>query len=482
MIQNVARYLISTIVFLALARFFLSEEEFGLAGLAMVVVTAVGILVRAGIGTAVIQIKDIEPGHCDAAFWLNVSMGAFWTAVLLIFAKPLASIFRNEELAPVIMGMAPLLILTSFSEVQGAILSRELRFRDLAIRTSIGASVGGVVGISVAFAGAGVWALVSSQLASGIAGMMVLWKASPYRPAFRQTKRHFKDLWPVALPMIGIGIVASVGMQADQLFLGLFGSIAAVGVYSVGRRIVGLIQNMTIYAFITITVPSFSRLQDDRERLRSYFMRAVRISSMLACMTFGFVAINAYDLINFLVGTKWTDASMATSIMAVTGIVYSIMYFFGPTLIAIGDARTSFRMNLIFTAMMVCVGFMLKVGTVNSVALLILGRVVVEFTVWLVVMKKKLGISPANLIKVLLGNAGLASVALVVSGLFAMVIPDLPGAMQIIPVGVVFLVVFRFAIPRVQPVILRDIEKIFDEIPSGMRFLRPLIPKPAKVR
>src|SRR5688572_7347173 len=162
-IQKWGRAAISILTFVVLSRL-LAPEAFGLVALATVFTVFMELFLDQGFGAAIVQRSELEPEHLDTAFWINIVTGILMTIGLIAASGFIASIFEEPRLAPVLRWLSIIFILSSLSSTQISILQRKLAFKSLATRSLVATAVGGVVGMTMAFAGFGVWSLVGQDL------------------------------------------------------------------------------------------------------------------------------------------------------------------------------------------------------------------------------------------------------------------------------------------------------------------------------
>jgi len=194
-VQKWGRAAISIATFVALSRL-LPPEAFGLVALASVFTTVVEIFLDQGFSAAIVQRADVEREHLDTAFWISILTGILLAAGGIAVAGWVATLFDEPLLAPVLSWLSLSFILNALSTTQLAVLQRKLAFKSLAARSLVATTIGGVVGISMAFAGFGVWSLVAQELVRGLAAAIILWRSSDWRPGFKVSKKHYKDLLP----------------------------------------------------------------------------------------------------------------------------------------------------------------------------------------------------------------------------------------------------------------------------------------------
>ena len=127
LLEGWGRQFLGLAVFTLLARL-LDKEAFGLVALAGVYMAFVQVFLKEGMSTAIIQRKELNQSHLDAAFWFNVVLSIILAALTVIFSSPLAAILESERLAPVLSWLSLGMLLTALGIVPGALLTREMKF------------------------------------------------------------------------------------------------------------------------------------------------------------------------------------------------------------------------------------------------------------------------------------------------------------------------------------------------------------------
>jgi O-antigen/teichoic acid export membrane protein len=147
------------LVFIVLARM-LGAEAFGLAAMAIVFVLLGEFLVRETLTETIIQLKQVEDGHLDAVFWLLGLLSVCIVGLTIICADWIAGLFSEPRVAGYLVWATPAVLCIGLSGVPVACLRRQLEFRVLAIRATLGVLAGGAVGIAMALGDLGPWSLV----------------------------------------------------------------------------------------------------------------------------------------------------------------------------------------------------------------------------------------------------------------------------------------------------------------------------------
>jgi O-antigen/teichoic acid export membrane protein len=353
------RQALNLLVFLVLARL-LVPEDFGLVALAMVFVLFAQIIVDQGLGDALIQRREVTRGHIDTAFWVALANGSLLTVAGLLLAGPIARALNEPDLEPILRALSLTFVLAAMNSIQIALLRRELAFRSLAIRSLVAASGGGAVGVLLAYLGYGAWALVGQLLAVSILSVLTLWRVSPWRPSFRFSREHFRELFGFGINVMGTDVLNYLSRNMDSLLIGVFLGTTPLGFYAVAHRILEVSQTSLVQVTRKVTFPAFSRLQDDRERMRRAYFRVTRAASVVIVPGYIGLALVAPELIVTLFGAKWADSGPVARILFLIGPVLSVQAFSFALLNAAGHPNISLRFRFLTTVVNVA-GFAIAV-------------------------------------------------------------------------------------------------------------------------
>lgn len=358
-IQSWGSQAISFVVFALLARI-LAPETFGLIALAGVFLAFIEVFLDQGFSTAIIQRQELETEHLDTAFWTNIAIGFFMTGVSITTANLIASFFHQPELAPIIRWLSLSFIISSLSAVQEAIFRRNLAFKVLAIRSMIAVIAGGVVGVSMAFMGFGVWSLVGQMLSSNLVQIIVLWWASDWRPKFRVSWRHFQHLFSFGINIVGINILNFLNRRSDDLLIGYFLGPIALGYYTVAYKILLVMTQLLTSVINNCALPVFSTMQKEPQKMRNAFYKATQLSSLIAFPAFFGVAALAPELTQIFFGEKWLPSVPVMQILAFIGVQHSVIYFNGTVMTAMSKVSWQLKLQC-FNTLANIIGFTIAV-------------------------------------------------------------------------------------------------------------------------
>jgi O-antigen/teichoic acid export membrane protein/LPS sulfotransferase NodH len=358
-IQKWGREVVSFLTFVVLSRL-LAPEAFGLVALASVFTVFVEMFLDQGSGAAIVQRADLEREHLDTAFWISVFTGILLTAGGIAASGLVATFFQEPRLAPVLSWLSINFILSALSSTQIAILQRKMAFKSLAARSLTATTVGGIVGISMAFAGFGVWSLVVQNLANGLAGAIVLWQSSNWRPGFNVSRKHYRDLFSFGVSIVGNNILEVLMRRSDDFLIGYYLGPTLLGYYTIGYRLLLVIIRVVTGITNAVAFPAFSRLQQDPKRMLRAFYNVTQYTSLLAFPVFIGMATLAPELVPALFGEKWAPSIPVMQVLALIGILQSVLFFNGSVIKASGKPSWQLGVMLLNSVCSV-IGFLLAV-------------------------------------------------------------------------------------------------------------------------
>ena len=358
-VQKWGRAGISIITFIVLSRL-LTPDAFGVVALATVFTVFMELFLDQGFGAAIVQRNELEPEHLDTAFWINVVTGVLMTIGLIAASGFVATIFDEPRLAPVLRWLSIIFILSSLSSTQISILQRNLAFKSLAARSLAATVVGGVIGMTMAFAGFGVWSLVGQDLVTTGVGAVILWWTSDWRPGFKVSMKHYKELFNFGVSIVGNHALTIMIRRSDDLLIGYFLGPTLLGFYTIGYQLLLVIIRLVTEVTNSVAFPAFSRIQEQPERMRRAFYNVTQYTSLFAFPVFIGLAVLAPELVPAIFGEKWTPSIPVMQVLSLIGILQSVLFINGSVIKAAG--KPSWQLGImLLNAVCSVIGFLLVV-------------------------------------------------------------------------------------------------------------------------
>ena len=307
-IDNVAQFGVSFIVSIVLARL-LSPDDYGLIGITAIFTTICNTLVNAGFNTALIRKKDAVDDDYNTVFIVNLGMSLFLYVVIFICAPLIANFFNRQELISLVRVSSIGIIIGALAIVQQTKLTKRIDFKSQTKITIIASVASGLTGISLAFIGFGVWALVVQILLSGIIRTILLWFVNKWIPKLSFSKASFKELFGFGWKMMASNLLDSVWREIYQVVVGKFYSPATLGQYTRAKQFASLPSSNLTIVVQRVTFPVLSKIQDDKERLIAAFRKIIKTTMFVTAIGMLFLAAISEPFLFCLIGPKWNEAS-----------------------------------------------------------------------------------------------------------------------------------------------------------------------------
>ncbi|MBW4459937.1 MAG: MOP flippase family protein [Nodosilinea sp. WJT8-NPBG4] len=382
-VESWGRQFFSLFTFFLLARL-LSPEIFGLTALASIFIAFMQLFLDQGLAQAIIQRKEISEEHLNTAFWICAIIGFFLTIFSILLAPFASSFFDEPKLTSIIRVLSLGFIFGSLSSVQDAILSRNLEFKPLALRTLIATVVSGLVGVAMALNGFGVWSLVGQQLCSNVVSTVMLWKVSSWRPAFQFSLQHGKELASFGISVVGFNVFNFFNKRTDDLLIGKFLGTVQLGYYSVAYRLLLISSQMLISIISRVALPTFSKLQQEPERMKKAFYEVTNISSAISFPIFIGASALAPEIILVVFGAQWENSIPVMRILMLIGPVHTILIYNSSILMAMGKPNWRLAIQVVNVLVNV-VGFFIVVrwGIIAVASVYVIrGYLLLPLSIW----------------------------------------------------------------------------------------------------
>lgn len=184
---------VSFIVSMVLARL-LMPEDYGTVSVVLLFINIANVLINNGLSVALIQQKEVSQREFSTVFYCNLLLGIFLYVVLYVTAPLIARIYKTPELVSILPILALILPLTSIQSIQNAYVSKKMLFQKFFFSTLGGTIFSGIVGIGMAMAGFGAWALVAQYMVNVIVNILIMFISIDWRPTLEFS---FSDIVPL---------------------------------------------------------------------------------------------------------------------------------------------------------------------------------------------------------------------------------------------------------------------------------------------
>lgn len=325
-IQNIGAKGIDLVIIVLLARL-IDPEAFGLIGMLSIFIHLSQVFMQAGFKEALIQRKDVNESDYSSVFFINLCTGVL-IYLSLFFLSPLISEFYGQ---PILVDLTRVLslifIINAFSYVQEAKLAREMRFKTLTIVQIPSTVISGVVAVTMALTGFGVWSIIGLQVVMRFVYAVQIWIYSDWQPNWTFNSHRAKTLFSYGSKLLISSLIQSVYQNIYSIVIGKYFPLASLGYYQNAQKLVDLPTRTLSMVMKNVTFPAFSMIQDDDDRLKMGYRKTIEQLMFWLCPTLILLAVLAEPLFAFILTDKWLPAVPFFQILCVTGVFYPLNNF-----------------------------------------------------------------------------------------------------------------------------------------------------------
>lgn len=347
-----ANFALRLVSLMILARL-LDPTDFGLLGMVTAFTGVLSLFRDFGLSAVAVQLPSISEAQSSTLFWINLLVGGLLSLITVASAPAVSGFYHQPQLLLVTVIVATGFLMNGASVQHSALLQRQMRFRALALIDVIALIVSIAVAISTALAGCGYWALVAMTLCVPATTTIGLWLASGWVPGLPSRGIGLRSMMRFGGTLTLNGFVVYVASNFDKVLLGKFWGAEVLGIYGRAYQLIRIPTDSLNSAVGEVAFAALSRLQDDAQRLKSYFLKGYSLVLALTVPLTVVCGLFAGDLVRVLLGPKWLQAIPIFRLLAPTILVFAIANPLGWLLIALGLVGRGLRIGLVIGPLMI---------------------------------------------------------------------------------------------------------------------------------
>jgi O-antigen/teichoic acid export membrane protein len=314
-----AQFLMQSVATVVLARL-LTPADFGLVAMVTAITGLAQGFADLGLSEATIQHPEINHNQVSTLFWINVAIGLALTSIAVALAPVLVWFYREPRLKDITFLVSLTFLIGGLRVQHDALLSRQMRFKSLAIRDVTSYVLAVSVAITMALRGFGYWSIIALPMTLNSTQMALSWALVRWIPGLPR-----RDTKVLSLLVFGGNVAASyliyvVNRSADNVLIGWYWGASPLGLYSRAYNLLMLPVRQLSGPARSVAVPAFSRVQADPERLARYYLRTVNLIMWISAPIIGFLFVAAVPVIVLILGNRWREAAPVFQILAISAL------------------------------------------------------------------------------------------------------------------------------------------------------------------
>ena len=315
--------IVSFLVSIVLARILL-PEDYGTIALVTVFTSILQVFVDSGLGTALIQKKDADTLDFSSVFYFNFVVCLILYAGMFI-ASPYIALFYNDiTLTSVIRVLSLTIVISGVKGIQQAYVSRNMLFKRFFYSTIGGTIFSAFLGIGMAYAGFGVWALVAQQLSNTAIDTLILWVTVRWRPRKEFSWKRLITLLTFGWKLLVSALLDTSYNNLRNLIIGKLYSSADLAFYNQGDKFPKVIVTNINTSIDSVLLPTMSSAQENKERVKQMTRRAIKTSTYVMAPLMMGLAFCAEPIVELILTDKWLPCVPFLRIFCITYMFWPV--------------------------------------------------------------------------------------------------------------------------------------------------------------
>lgn len=332
----------------------LDPKDFGLVGMVTAFTGVLNLFRDFGLSAATVQRVDVTDEQISTLFWINILVGVILALSLTALAPVVVGFYHEPHLLWVTIVLSTAFLFNAAGVQHSALLQRQMRFTALATIEIISLITSTSIGISMAVAGFGYWALVATAVSVPLVGTLCLWQTTGWIPGKPRLQSGLHSLMRFGGTLTLISVVMYIAYNLEKVLLGRFWGANAVGIYGRAFQLINMPTENLNSSVGEVAFSALSRVQNDPGRFRNYFLKGYSLVLALTIPMTIAVCLFAHDLIFVLLGPKWKDAAEILRLLAPTILIFALINPIGWLIFSLGMVGRSLKATLVFAPLVIC--------------------------------------------------------------------------------------------------------------------------------
>ncbi len=303
----------------------LTPHDFGLVGVALAAIACADALSGTGVHLALLSRHDDSREEYDTAWTIGVIRGAAVTGMLLVAAPFVAAFFDAAEATGIIRLMALTPLIDGFGNIGVIEYRRDVTFGPYYLLQAAGECADLAVAIPLALLTGSPWALAWGWIALWVVRTGVSYVIHPYRPRFRFDGAQARTLLRFArhvTSMNGVAWVLGGGVEAT---VGRLLGVEALGLFRMAKLVAAVLPTEIAGVLAWVAIGAFAKLSASADRLRGAVLDLLWFTVIPAVPFCVGTVLFAPEIVAVVLGPRWEGIVPAVRVMAVLGLMRSLM-------------------------------------------------------------------------------------------------------------------------------------------------------------
>jgi len=403
--NSIARVL--TFIFSALSSVVLGRcllpSDYGIISFSFIFINFMGNFADVGIGSAIIQRKELDEPALHTAFTLQFFIGCAVIFATFILSTLAPLFFNNRDVVLIIRLLSLYFLLSNISFLPKSLLIKEMNFKKVAIAETSMSILNSVVAIVLALNGFGYWSIVIAYLSSNFVATALFIMFRPIDAKFQFDNKMAREFISFGGYLFLTGLLVFLIFNLDNFIIGTVKGAKDLGYYAIAFNWGCMICVLMYSVVLRVVFPVMAKLQDEEQKIRNAYLKTLEYSSYIVILANIILFIFSKEFLVYVLGhgsNKWLPALTSLRILCLYGIIRGLLEPIGQVITAMGKTRTLFIANLVASVIEVSAIYpALKLYGIEGVALTVTVAYLSQYFIFYRYLKSNLEISIVDLLR-----------------------------------------------------------------------------------
>ena len=302
----------------------LTPADFGMIAMVLAVIGFASLFKDLGLSMATVQKINVTHEQISVLFWINVTISVLIAMITVGLSPVIAMFYGDPRLTSIGMVLSLSFVFGGLTVQHQAILRRQMRFKALAIIPVVTIAVSVIAAVVAAILGAGYWSLVIMELTRSATNAVAVWFVCRWRPCLPHRGSNVRGMLRFGANITGHSILNYFSRNLDNILIARVWGSVSLGLYSKAYSLMKLPLSQINAPIAAVAIPALSRLQSEPEQYRGYYLKMISLIVFVTMPLIAFMIVMSKDVILFVLGSKWIEASSLLTFLGIAGLLQPI--------------------------------------------------------------------------------------------------------------------------------------------------------------
>lgn len=322
---------------------YLEPSDVGAYAVSFTLITVVSTLIEANTQNYLVKTGVVNRKSVALVRGILVAHSVFALIVIIVFINQISYVLARVDflaVKEVLIWIIPTIAIIPFYIPESGLLRRDFKYYPLMISSVLSSLVRLIVSFYMLNDGKGVYSLAFSFLASKIIeAIVVLFFIPGYIkliPTFMGAKNAYAFIFPTTISQAA----GTIGFAASEIAVGHYLGLHAAGLFNRANALTSIYRTAVEKAVVPIYYATVAKLvRDNSDHAAKGYLKTQKLMSVVGWPAFGFLYIEAANLVEIFFGNQWIDVVTTVKILSVACSLYILCATTSSVLMALAKTK-----------------------------------------------------------------------------------------------------------------------------------------------